>query len=1024
MKTKLKGILTLLLAFFVQISFAQEKTVSGTVSDSKETLPGVSVTIKGTTSGTETDFDGNYSIKVKAGEVLVFSYLGYKTIERTVSNATTINITLSEDANILEEVVVTSYGRALNSRESTAALSKVTSSQLENVPINSIDQVLQGNAAGVSVISNNGRPGGGAFILIRGQSTLQGSAEPLFVMDGIPIDEDNFRSLNQNDIENIQVLKDAAATSIYGNRGAGGVILITTKKGKYGQKLEIKARTNFGVTARPNARFEMMNSQQILEWQNRNGVSGGGALGGSLSQQEINELAAETNTNWQDVLFRQGETTQHEISFSSGTEKTTSFTSLSYFKQDGITLNSDLTRFSLRTNNAGKSADDKFNYSTNVSLNYSQSNFIIESGGSIVNPFLAAYTSLPYYEAYNPDGSVNIIGTERNGALNPDGTLNITGATTTQSAPYTALNNATLNTNLSEEVRALIGLNADYAITDKITIGASFGLDYINIQNLDILTPDSFRGLAQPALGSANTGLQAESTERDAQFSTNAFIRYNTKLTDKLSLNTALYGEYLYRNIQSEGFSALGLNPALLSSGSGFTPAQTLEGGNAIYASTPFSTENELALGSVFATLDMDYDSKYGIQASIRRDETSRFPSNPVGYFWSVGARWNLDQEEFLSDNNTISTLKLRASYGTVGNQNVGSFYQGLQTVSADAAAYQGQLGYFVGAINDESLKWETKQALNIGLSFGLWNNRLSGEFDYYNEKTVDLFGTDNRSVSQTGFNTVTTNVGSIRNQGVDLQVSYNILNKTATNPWGIRLNFNGNYNKDEVLEVPGGFTGGTVRNAEGRELNTWFLERWAGVDPSNGQPLYLDVDGNITNVFSNADRVYLDKSTLPTYTGGFGGDISYKGFSLNFLFSFAADVWRQNGQLGVVEDATLAGISNMSTALLREWTTPGQVTDIPAYSYNAAGIRFQAGDRYLEDASFMRLRNVTLAYTVDPKILTKTNFFSGLRMYLQGTNLATFTKWRGFDPEINGNGQFFEYPNPAIVTLGFDINF
>jgi TonB-linked SusC/RagA family outer membrane protein len=687
-------------------------------------------------------------------------------------------------------------------------------------------------------------------------------------------------------------------------------------------------------------------------------------------------------------------------------------------------LNSDLTRFSLRTNNAGKSANDKFNYSTNVSLNYSQSNFVVDSNGFIENPFLAAYTAFPYYEAYNPDGSLNIIGTERSGALNPDGTLNITGATATQGAPYTSLNNSILNTDLEEEIRAIIGLNADYAITDEITIGTSFGLDYTNIQSLSILDPNSLEGLATPSLGAENKGAQSESTFRDAQFSTNAFIRYSKDLTDKLSLNTSLYGEYIYRNVQSEGFTAFGLNPALITSGSGFTPANTLEGDDAIYASTPSSAETELALGSVFATLDMDYDGKYGIQASIRRDETSRFPNNPVGYFWSVGTRWNLDQEEFLSNNNTISTLKLRASYGTVGNQSVGSSYQGLQTVTEDAAAYQGGLGYFVGSINDEDLKWETKQALNIGLSFGFWNNRLSGEFDYYNEKTVDLFGTESVSVSQTGFNTVTTNVGSIRNRGVDLQVSYAILNKTATNPWGIRLNFNGNYNKDEVLELPGGFTGNTLRNAEGRELNTWFLERWAGVDPSNGQPLYLDVDGNITNVFNNADRVYLDKSTLPTYTGGFGGDISYKGFSLNFLFSFAADIWRQNSQLGVVEDATLAGISNMSTALLREWTTPGQVTDIPAYSYNAAGIRFQAGTRYLDDASFMRLRNVTLAYTLDPKILAKTNFVSGLRMYLQGTNLVTFTKWRGFDPEINGNGQFFEYPNPAIVTLGFDINF
>ena len=1024
MKTKFNGFLTLLLAFMVQITFAQEKTISGVVSSETGPLPGVSVVVKGTTKGTDTDFDGKYSIRSKNGDILVFRYLGFKVVEKVVGSSNTINVKLVEDDNVLEEVVVTSYGRSLNSKKSTAALSKVEASQIENIPINSIDQILQGNAAGVNVVSNNGQPGGGAFILIRGQSTLLGSAEPLFVMDGIPIDEDNFRSLNQNDIADIQVLKDAAATSIYGNRGAGGVILITTKRGKLGQKLEVQVRSQYGITARPNARFDMMNSQQILEWQNRNGVSGGGALGGSLTQEEINQIASETNTNWQDVMFREGQTTNHEISFSSGTEKTTSFTSVNYFKQEGITLGSELTRFSLRTNNSGKSTNEKFSYGSQVSLNYSESNFVVDTNGFLENPFLGAYTSFPYYEAFNPDGSLNILGTQRSGAINPDGSLNFTGATATQNAPYVALNNATLNTDLSQEIRAIIGLNADYAITNEIKIGGSFGLDYINVQGLDILTPNSLGGLEVPALGAANTGLQSESTFRDAAFSTNAFIRYDKEFTDKLSLSTALYGEYIYRNTQNEGFTALGLNPSLPGSGNGFTPANTLEGGNAIYASTPFSSESELALGSVFATLDMDYDSRFGIQASVRRDETSRFPNNPVGYFWAVGGRWNLDQEEFLSNNNTISTLKLRASYGTVGNQSVGSRYQGLQQVSVDAAAYQGELGYFVGSINDQNLKWETKESLNIGLSFGLWNNKLSGELDYYNERTVDLFGTDNRSVSQTGFTSVTTNVGSLRNRGIDLQFSYSLLTKTASNPWGIRLNFNGNYNKDEVLEVPGGFTGNTLRNAEGRELNTWFLERWAGVDPSNGQPLYLDVDGNITNVFANSNRVYLDKSTLPTYTGGFGADVSYKGFNVSFLFSFAADVWRQNGQLGVVEDASLAGISNMSTTLLDEWTTPGQVTATPAYSFNAAGIRFQAGDRYLEDASFLRLRNINISYTVDPKVLEKTNVFKGLRIYMQGTNLLTFTKWRGFDPEVNTSNQFFEYPNPGIVTLGLDINF
>ena len=338
-------------------------------------------------------------------------------------------------------------------------------------------------------------------------------------------------------------------------------------------------------------------------------------------------------------------------------------------------------------------------------------------------------------------------------------------------------------------------MNADLKISDNFTVGGQIGLDYINIQSLFITPPGSIRGLITPSQAAENNGAQFESTFRSAQIISNAFLRYNKDITDKLSMTAQVYGEYVYRNFQNEGFTAFGLNPALPGSGSGFTAGNTQEGEDTNddgildaetelalnYVPTVFSGESELALASLLATIDLDYNDKYGLFASVRRDETSRFPNNPVGYFWAVAGRWNIDEEDFMSDVDWLSTLKFRASYGTTGNQNVGGFYQGLQQVGANPSSYQGNLGYAVGQINSQSLKWETKESLNIGFSFGLWNDKLSGELDLYDEKTIDLFGSDNRAFSETGFNSIVTNVGNLRNRGIDLQVSYAVLDKTTT---------------------------------------------------------------------------------------------------------------------------------------------------------------------------------------------------------------------------------------------------
>jgi TonB-linked SusC/RagA family outer membrane protein len=997
-------------------------------------LPGVSVIVKGTSRGVQTDFDGNYSIKASTGETLVFTFVGMRKSEKKVGQSSTLNLAMAEDVAALETVVITGYAGATNSSKVTSAIATVSAESIEQIPINSIDQLLQGQAAGVNVSTGSGQPGQSATVIIRGRNSLNGDVEPLFIIDGVPVDQDNFRSLNQNDIETMSVLKDAAATAVYGNRGAGGVILITTKTGKKGSGVKVQYRSLYGVATNPQTRFEVMNATQFLTFQRD--LLPGNQFGDTLNDAEIAAIAQQSNTNWEDVFFRSAKTRSHEITVTTGGENTTSFSSINYYEQEGITLGSDLRRFSFRNNFNASSSDNKFNFSTNLTMNYSVSSFVVDAarggntGGQLDNPFIVPYIGMPYLSPINPDGSTNIVGTGPvatggSGAYNADGSFNADNAAGFQNTPFIALNTAALNTDQESEIKIVARIAADYNFAKNLTAGASFGLDYTNEESLQIDAPGSIRGQNSPNLGSIEKGSQFEGFFRDVNMISNVFVRYDVDLTEKLNLNAAVFGEYNYNNRKFAGFRAFGLNPALPGSSAGFISGDATEGDdNDVYNYIPtvFNSQSELALASTFATLALDYDGRFGFGASIRRDGTSRFIENRSGTFWSVSGRWNLDNEAFMENVDWVSTLKLRGSYGVVGNQTVGSRYQALQTVNA-GTGYQNTNSYALGALVDPNIRWETSNQANIGLSFGFWQNRLSGELDVYNNVTTDLFAGNPISVAGTGTTSVQANVGDMTNQGVDLQISYNILRKSDSNPWDITLNANGNYNKNEVTSLPGGFAGSNdLRIVEGRQAFTWFLPRWAGVNPANGEPLYLDANDNLTNIYDPNNAVYLDKNFDPSYTGGFGADIRYKGFSLNALFAFQADRWKNNSSLAIIEDAGLAGFANQSVEMLNAWTTPGDVTAIPSLGFG--GLRPVDGDRYLEDASFLRLRNVSLSYNVDRKILEQTKVFTGIRIFVQGTNLLTWTKFRGFDPEGTNSTTFFDYPVPRTFTLGFDLTF
>lgn len=1015
MRTKFSGILTLFLALFVQILFAQQQTVSGTVTDDTGLpLPGATVSIKGTSKGITTDFDGKYSIKADNGQTLIFSYIGYKAKEVTVSGST-IDVQLESD-NTLGEVVVVAYGTEKKSNVASA-VSVVKAESIEQVPNASIDQILQGQAAGLNIQTSSGQPGASGTILLRGRNSINGNQEPLFIIDGVPVDEDNFRSLNSNDIASVSVLKDASASALYGNRAANGVIIVTTKTGKKNSGTRIQYRTLYGQSTHIEPNFELMNSRQYLTYQRQRGLN-------NFSDVQIDALSRQTNTNWTDILLRQGSTLSHEVNVTTGGENTTSYTSLAYFEQEGITLRSNLKRFTFRNNTNVSSSNNKFNLQTNLTIGYSVNDSPANEGsGSLNNPFINAYIGNPALNPFNPDGSLDLTG---------DGTTGFANS------PIIALNTATLNTFVEDELKIVGKIGASLEVAKNVTVGTSIGMDFQQFNRLSITDPNSLRGLnddtANPT-GALIKGQQNESYDRDVTFNVNSFVTYRNTFNDVHNLEVSAFTEYVKQHFDGYGFSAFGLDPKLPGSGAGFTAGNTTEGANNDqynYIPTVFSNTTNGGLFSYFGVAKYDYDDKYGLQASIRRDASSRFSkTNRWGTFWSVAGRWNIHKEKFMENVEFLNELKLRGSYGTSGNDRAGARFGAFDLIGTTAAGntngsgqgYQGNNGYWTAQLGNPDLKWETSVKANIGVDFAMFQNRLSGTIDVYQTTTEDLFL--NRPISTlSGFSNINANVGEMQNRGIELTLSYDIFRSSDRKGFNWSVNGNIANNKNEITKLVGDGLIETTRTAlsEGDPFGSFYSVRWAGVNPANGSPLYLDRDGNITDTYSADDRVILDKTQDPRFVGGFGTNISYKGFALNALFSYAIDQYRYNGSLAVVEDPTLVSISNQSTSILREWQQPGDITDIPSSAFGST--RLLLTDRYIEDASFLRLRNITLSYTLDKDILGKTNLFSSIRMYVQGQNLLTWTKWRGFDPESNINSTFFEFPTPKTWTLGLDVNF
>lgn len=978
-----------LFAMVIVSAHAQDRILTGRVTSADDglPLPSLSVALKGTTTGSVTDADGNYRISIPAtGGTLIFRFLGYTTQEIPVLNQTIINVIMQPDAIDLETVVVTGYNEYDPTKYAGSAV-QLKSDKIENIPLASFDQMLQGQASGLLVQSGSGQPGSAAAVTIRGVNSISSGTTPLYVVDGVPVAATQFASMNPNDFETVSVLKDASATSLYGSRGANGVIVITTKKGKAG-KTQFTYNYQLGYTQELTRDdfLPVMNGRQKVDFELLNG----GSTIASLTETEL-EALRNIDTDWANILFRSAKLESHEITASGGNENTTYYVSANVFSQEGQVITTGLDRYSLRANILNQSGD--FDFGLNLGLTYSNQTFTREGDAFIGSPLNAIYWANPYETPYDADGNYSVI---RTGQPNP-------------------LQEILENTREREDVRLVANVDLGYQLpVDGLSIRTKWGVDFRDRQTQTFIDP-----LTNPGLQSTGgQGSLTNTNERRASFVGTTSLHYERNWGDDHKLNVGLYQEMVYSqttNFNYTGFGIVGRleNEASITAGTnanGFIP--TVGGGN---------IENTIA--SFFALADYGLKNKYFFTASVRRDGSSRFgPNNRFATFWSVGGSWLLSNESFL-DLPFLNTLKLRSSFGTTGNQAIGDFGFIAQVNTFTGNPYDGLPGKTLANVPNPDLKWETKQSFNVGLDFETANRRISGAIDFYIDDTKDLLMQQQLSRT-TGFNSQIRNVGQIRNSGIELSLNGTVL-QASNFTWNASANVT--FNDNEVVRLVDGedITTATTILREGEPINSNYVVPYVGVDPATGDALYRDLNGNVTNVYTPNDRRVFKPRNAPWF-GGFTNNFSYKNVTLSLFFNWVAGNEVYNNERVNIENPTFF-VDGMAASLLNAWQTPGQVTDVPRIrTVNGLTTNpFQSNtSRYLEDGSYLRLRNVQLSYNVPADFLSKLSF-SSARIYVQGQNLLTFTNFSGADPEVN-NGLFLGAVYPALrtYTIGLNIGF
>jgi len=1040
----LRILFAILLLTITQVSNAQNNlTIKGEVkTENQESLPGVSVMVKNTTNGQVTDFDGFYTIKnVKKGDVLVFSSIGFETKEKIIGDNLTINVILKESRTSLDEIVIVGYGTS-KKKDLTGAVASIKVSDIVEQPIGGVDQILQGQASGVSVTRASGQPGGAVSVRVRGVTSITGSNEPLYIIDGVNVSSAGSASfnfsqfgggggqtqvsplstLNPSDIESIQILKDASAAAIYGSQASNGVVLITTKRGKAGVD-NIKLESYLGVQSVPRT-YDLMNLREYAQFNND-------ANGGVNNlPQFANPAILGDGTDWQDAIFRAAPIENHQLSISGGNDKTKYYTSVNYFNQEGIVINTDFRRFGLRLNLDHK-FNERFKIGNNINFSNSKENVVLNDvGNGVISTALQQSPDIPVRLSDGTFGAPNQqAGLGNDEAVNPVFWASIR------------------DTNL-ERYKINGNFFLDFKLADGLTFRSDLGYDY-NTTRSEAFNPTYEFG---NNINSINTSVKFAGESFFWLFKN--YLTYN-KQFGKHSLNVLLGTE-----------AQEGIFKGLTGQRS-FFPSNDLTGLNTGDADESFAASNEAgnSLVSYFARVNYNFDSKYYLSGSIRYDGSSRFgPGRRYGFFPSVSGAWVASEEAFLEDSDVVSWLKIRAGFGTSGNQNVGNnlFLEFLNNVPTAFGS-----GFILQNFANPDVTWESLISPNLGIELGLLNNKIRLDVDLYQKISRDflaprplpsIFGTHN-SQAFLGVNPPTVNFGEMKNTGVDINLKTENIKKDKFE-WSTNIIFSAYQNEitelvNEDDAIIGFFAFGQplTRSVVGQPLGQFFgfvtdglfrseeelngaaipVENLNASDPQFngtwvGDIRYKDLDGD--GVITDDDRTFIG-SPHPDFTYGITNNFTFGKFDLSVFLqgSYGNEIY--NWTRTLTEGMTLT-TNNQSRDVINRFSATNPDGILPRYAPGNPNGNNRISDRFIEDGSYLRIQNITFGCNLPGDFLGKNSFISQLRIYGSVQNLYTFTNYSGFDPEVGSYNQtailtgidFGRYPSPRTVSVGFNVQF
>jgi TonB-dependent starch-binding outer membrane protein SusC len=1002
---------TLLLLFFVSFHlFAQDNqiVITGKVTGANgEPLPGVNIFIKNTTTGTISEFSGNYRLSAPStSEIMVFSFIGYLSVEEPINNRSVIDVVMQEDTRQLDEIIVTGYS-SQKKADVIGSIASLNPAVVKDMPLTGLDQALQGQVSGVSVTQSSGTPGGGIMVRIRGNSSISSSNRPMYIIDGIPVrdgglstrsfggqNDNALATLNPNDIESIEILKDASAKAIYGSRAANGVVIITTKRGKVGAPTTFEFDVQRGII-NPTNTIEVLNAKELLQLQREALIN----AGENPDNAGIPGVTDAIDTEWQKEVMRQAIVQQYQLSTRGGSDKTQFYLSASYRDEEGVMLNNEFQRGTVTTN-IDHQPSKRLSFGLNMNLARTKNNRV-KGDNFLDGVYNAALTSLPFYQPYDEEGSLYAPGDA--GYANFPNFNPVGQAIEPRFDTYAS--------------RLIGGVYGKYEIIPNLYFTTKFSLDYTStIEDQFEPTTTAIGGFLQ-SVGQQGYGIYS-TTESSTVLNNNVLI-YNTSIGDQHEIGGLLGTEFISRTSRS------GSTVGILFPSDNFT---YLTSAGLILDGSSYLVNSGLV--SFFSEVNYKYRSKYLAKVSVRYDGSSRFGEDrKYGLFPAFSLGWRLSEEEIFKGIKWLDDFKIRGSYGLTGNEQIGNF-QYLATWGA-TTAYNGIPAVGPATLGNPNLGWEQNAEFDIGADIAFFEGRVQLIYDYYYNVTTNLLLNESLPFT-TGFGSVLGNLGEVTNEGMELTISTVNIDKDLK--WNTQFNISTNRNIVQKLATDepqfsgySTFTNSTHIIATGKPLGTFWGLRYLGVDPGTGDAIYFDKnnDGQLT-----ADDGTFIGDAQADFFGGFTNTLTYKGIDVSvfFQYSYGNEMinFGNTTLLNSGEDIN----NNQSREALKRWKKEGDLASIPKYEFgNTDNNRFSS--RFVEDASYLRLKNVTVGYTIPQQVLSKLRL-RNLRVYASGTNIWTLTNYSGADPEVNSlDGSttaqgldLYTFPQVRTILVGLNLGF